>query len=73
MPCQIFGSANMIARLIQGMYLGIIRFFYPDALATPPFIFLIIVLPAVIVSSFGYYAGTENKGRLKVFDTTPSK
>ena len=72
-PCQLFGSANLIARFIQGMYLGLIRYFYPDALNTPPIIFILITLPAILISFVGYYLGSENKGKLKIFDTTPSK
>ena len=68
--CQIFGSANDIARLIQGMYTGLIIYISPDAQATSPFIFLAIVIPALVVTSLGYYFGFKN---MKVFKSGNAK
>lgn len=58
--CQIFGSANNIARLIQGMYTGLIIYISPDAQAASPFLFLAIVIPALLVTALGYYFGFNN-------------
>ena len=62
---QIFGSANDIARLIQGMYTGIIIYISPDATAVSPLIFIAITLPAIAVTTFGYFWGFSNKKMIK--------
>lgn len=61
---QLFGSANDIARLIQGMYTGIIIYLSPDATSISPLIFIAITLPAIAVTTFGYYWGFSNKKML---------
>lgn len=57
---QLFGSANDIARMIQGMYVGFINYFSPDATSTSPLLFLAIVIPAIAVTSLGYILGFSN-------------
>ncbi len=54
---DMYRVSNMIARLIQAMYLGFIRVFCNE---WPP-IFFIIVLPAVGISFLGYYLGVSNR------------
>jgi len=68
--CQVFGSANDIARLIQGMYTGLIIYISPNASSTNPFLFLAIVLPALFISTFGYYMGLTNRRIIKVSQKT---
>ena len=63
--CQIFGSANDIARMIQGMYNGLILYFFPNGQTTPPFMFLLIVVPALVVTQWGYNRGFNNKKFIK--------
>ena len=60
MICQIFGSANDIARIIQGMFIGIVNYISADAQTTTPFMFLLIVVPALFISTLGYYLGLKN-------------
>lgn len=57
---QLFGSANDIARMIQGMYVGLINYFSPTATTTSPLLFLAIIIPAVAVTAFGYILGFSN-------------
>lgn len=59
--CQIWGSSNDIARFIQGMYIGLIKFISPDAYTTTPFLFIAITFPALLISTLGYYLGSNNK------------
>ncbi len=54
---EMFMVSNAAARLIQAMYLGLIRAYFNEW--TP--IFFIIVLPALAVSFTGYYLGFSNK------------
>lgn len=65
--CQIFGAANDFARIIQGMYLGILNYISPEAVSTPPILFILITFPALAVSAFGYYLGSTNRKISKFF------
>ena len=65
--CQIFGIANDVARLIQGMYIGIINYIFPNAVSTPPFIFILITFPALIISMIGYSLGSANTKLTSIF------
>ncbi len=67
LPYQIFGIANDFARIIQGMYIGILNYFFPNATATPPIMFLVITLPALAISTLAYYLGSENRKITKFF------
>lgn len=51
---SIFGT---LARFYQGMYLGIIS----EILNQNPFSFLIIILPAIAVTTFAYLMGINNR------------
>ena len=62
---QIYGSANGIARMIQGMYTGLILYISPTADSVPPYMFLLITLPAIIITTLGYYRGFNNKRLFK--------
>lgn len=62
---QIYGSANGIARMIQGMYTGFILYVSPTADSVPPYMFLLITLPAIIITTLGYYRGFNNKRLFK--------
>lgn len=58
---QLFAVTNIISRALNGMYLGAIVYLFPTAEATPPYMFLLIVIPAVIISFLAYYFGANNK------------
>ena len=60
MVCQIFGTSNDIARIIQGMYVGLLNYISPNAAEIPPIMFLVITLPALLTSALGYYLGSHN-------------
>ena len=62
---QIYGSANGIARMIQGMYTGLILYISPTADSVPPYMFLLITLPAIIITTLGYYRGFNNQRLFK--------
>lgn len=57
---QLFGSANDIARMLQGMYVGMINYFSPEAASTDPIAFILITLPAIAVTTGGYILGFSN-------------
>lgn len=63
---------NAIARLIQGMYLGVIKLL-EDALYTEAVIqdvwwwFLITPIPAILTGWFSYYMGSKNKRISDIF------
>ena len=63
---QLYGSCNSIARIIQGMYNGLLLYISPSASGVSPYMFLVIVLPALLVTTLGYYRGFNNK---KLFKT----
>ena len=73
MVCQIFGTANDIARIIQGMFIGIINYISPNAESTSPFLFLLITVPALSISTLGYYLGTKNKKVARWISDRPAK
>ncbi|MBR6681541.1 MAG: hypothetical protein IKL40_00985 [Clostridia bacterium] len=58
---QMFEFSNTLIRSIEGMYVGIIVYFFKLPATTPPYIFLIITLPAIITSFLAYYFGSNNK------------
>ncbi|MBQ4116583.1 MAG: hypothetical protein IJD37_04325, partial [Clostridia bacterium] len=60
-----YGSANSIARIIQGMYTGLILYISPTVNGVPPYVFLLITLPAILVTTVGYYRGFNNQRLFK--------
>jgi len=60
---ELFGITNALARLIQGMYTGIIQQFSPADFPsyTRPDIFFYIIIPAILISTFAYWMGLNNK------------
>ncbi len=62
---QLYGSANSIARIIQGMYTGLILYISPTVNGVPPYVFLLITLPAILVTTVGYYRGFNNQRLFK--------
>lgn len=62
---QIYGSANGIARMIQGMYTGLILYISPTVDKVPPYMFLLITLPAILITTLGYYRGFNNQRLFK--------
>ena len=58
---QLFELTNAISRALHGMYLGVIVYFFKTPEITPPFIFLVIVIPALLTSFLAYYFGANNK------------
>ncbi len=69
-PYQLYGTANDFARIIQGMYIGVLNYLFPNATSTPPVMFLVITLPALAISTLGYYLGSENRKITKFFKAT---
>lgn len=70
--CQIYGSANDIARFIQGMYVGAIQYISSNQADISPFLFIAIIFPAVFTAVLGYYRGFNNK-RLFKYNNKKSK
>ncbi|MBE6718036.1 MAG: hypothetical protein E7574_02105 [Ruminococcaceae bacterium] len=71
--CQIFGASNDIARIIQGMYNGLLIYISPNGMELSPIFFLLIPIPAIAVSTFGYLLGYSNRKISKFFKSTDSR
>lgn len=54
---NIYGVARSVATLLQGMYGGIINCLFVNQ----PWIFIVIVLPAVLTCGFAYIMGVKGK------------
>lgn len=54
---NLYGTASVIARFIEAMYIGIIQTYSPYN----PFIFVLIVFPAIIFSGLGYFLAIKGK------------
>lgn len=54
---NIYGIARSVATLLQGMYGGIINCLFVNQ----PWIFIVIVLPAVLTCGFAYIMGVKGK------------
>ncbi|MEE0836242.1 MAG: hypothetical protein U0M08_07535 [Clostridia bacterium] len=54
---NLYGTASVIARFIEAMYIGIIQTYSPYN----PIIFVLIVFPAVIFSGLGYFLAIKGK------------
>ncbi len=61
----LYNVTNSIARIVESMYLGFIAVYFNEA----PYIFFIIIIPALTVSFLAYYCGFNNKlpGVRKIF------
>ncbi len=70
LPNQIFGAANDLARIIQGMYIGILLYISPNAVSLNPFIYFAIIIPSLLTCTIGYSLGFNN---VKMFGTSASK
>ena len=70
---QIYGIVNDVARMIQGMFIGILNYISPDAKAISPICFILITFPALFISSFGYYLGSTNRKISKLFKQVNEK
>lgn len=53
----LYNVTNSIARIAESMYLGFIAVYFNES----PYIFFIIIIPALAVSFFAYYCGFSNK------------
>ncbi|MBE6670800.1 MAG: hypothetical protein E7593_01190 [Ruminococcaceae bacterium] len=67
LTCQLFGVANDIARLIQGMYNGLLIYIDPNGMTISPFFFLLITIPAIVVAGSAYMIGFSNRKISKLF------
>lgn len=63
---NMYGVGNAIARLLNGMYIGIIQTVSPNN----PVMLLIIIIPAIIVSGGGYYFGLRGFSFTNLFGTS---
>jgi hypothetical protein len=65
------GNMNLIGRALcllwEGMYAGIVSYFSPNN----PLIHLLYIVPAILVSAFGYLLGLKNMRLLSVFELKP--
>lgn len=52
----VYYISKMIAVVIQGMYNGLVQLYSPYN----PIIFILIVIPALVSSTLGYYLGLKN-------------
>jgi len=66
---NIYAVANMIGRLWNGMYLGLIQTYAPFN----PVVHLLDILPALFVCGLGYYLGLRNRRIMGVFELKPPK
>jgi hypothetical protein len=65
------GNMNLIGRALcllwEGMYAGIVSYFSPNN----PLIHLLYIVPAILISTFGYQLGLKNMRLLSVFELKP--
>ncbi len=54
---NLFGTAKTIATLLEGMYSGVINFWFPNS----PWIFIVITLPAMLTCMAAYIMGVKGK------------
>ncbi|MBQ8643004.1 MAG: hypothetical protein IJ480_12405 [Clostridia bacterium] len=66
---NMYAIFNVIGRLWHGMYIGLIQTFAPYN----PIAFLLVVLPALFICTFGYYMGLTNRRVFSVFELSPPK
>ncbi len=60
---NLFAVMSAVARLINGMYLGLVQLYSPYN----PIAFLLIIIPGVAMCTFGYYTGTKHFGLKGLF------
>ena len=61
---NLYAVSNVITRLWNAMYIGIIQTYSPNN----PIIHLLHVIPALFVTSFGYFLGLKNRRLLGIFE-----
>lgn len=66
---NIYGIARSIATLLEGMYGGVINVLFVNQ----PWIFIVIVLPAVLTCGFAYKMGVKGKRLTKLVGPDNSK
>lgn len=66
---NLYAIANVITRLWNAMYLGLIQTYSPYN----PIIHFLDILPALAVCTLGYYLGLKNMRLFSVFDLKPPK
>ena len=66
---NLYAITNVITRLWNGMYIGIIQTYSPYN----PIIHFLDILPALFVCTLGYYLGLKNKRIFSIFDLKPPK
>lgn len=62
---MMYAYGNTAARFLQGMYIGVLSWLAPNK--PDPTLLFVIVLPAFLVCTLGYFAGTKNFRILKIF------
>ncbi len=66
---NLYAIVNVITRLWNAMYLGLIQTYSPHN----PIIHFLDILPALFVCTLGYYLGLKNKRIFSIFDLKPPK
>ena len=66
---NLYAIANVITRLWNAMYLGLIQTYSPYN----PIIHFLDILPALAVCTLGYYLGLKNMRLFSIFDLKPPK
>ena len=66
---NLYAIVNVITRLWNAMYLGLIQTYSPNN----PVIHFLDILPALFVCTLGYYLGLKNKRIFSIFDLKPPK
>lgn len=66
---NMYAIANVVTRLWNGMYIGIIQTYSPYN----PIIHFLDILPALAVCTLGYYLGLKNVRIFSIFDLKPPK
>lgn len=66
---NLYAIVNVITRLWNAMYLGLIQTYSPYN----PIAHFLDILPALVVCAFGYYLGLKNVRIFSIFDLKPPK
>ena len=66
---NLYAIVNVITRLWNAMYLGLIQTYSPYN----PIVHFLDILPALVVCALGYYFGLENVRIFSIFDLKPPK
>lgn len=66
---NLYAISNALTRLWNAMYIGVIQTYFPNN----PVIHLLHIVPALFVTSLGYFLGLKNVRILSAFELKPPK